>query len=154
MSKATHLALRSFPSSTSLSFSCLIPKGKLNQKLAAAAAPPGSVSPNLTCTVDVLIFGPSNLGDVLARHLCRCRLFLQHPHSVPTSVKYENPQYLEVAGNSFHNDAVLPLIPDDPLNNSDDDEAVDLPTVIDNLPRHDYLQEVNIDEGILTTLLR
>ena len=154
MNKRTQYALHSFPSRAALSYSGRISKTRLKQNIAAAAAPSSSILPNLTCKIDVLIYGPRNLGDMLARHLCRCRLFLQHPHPVPASVTYENPQYLQISGVSFRNDTTLAPILVNPLNNSDDDGDVDLPAIIDNLPGHEYLREIDIDAGIDTKLLR
>ncbi|RYP47846.1 hypothetical protein DL768_006163 [Monosporascus sp. mg162] len=161
MNKRTHLALNSFSSAKALKCSGLLSKAKLNQKLAVAAEPPGSGSPKLTCTMEILVFGPRTIGDVLARHLSWYRLFLQHPYPMPNDVDYENPQYLGMVGSSFSNGTILPPIPIDTFQEKpdssktpDEDELVDLDSVMDNLPRHDYLQEANIDKGIEAALLR
>ncbi|RYP05726.1 hypothetical protein DL765_009751 [Monosporascus sp. GIB2] len=161
MNKRTHLALNSLSSAKVLKCSGLLSKAKLNKTLAVAAEPPGSGSPKLTCTMDILVFGPRTIGDVLARHLSRYRLFLQHPYPVPNDVDYENPQYLGMVGSSFSNGTILPPIlvdtfqeEPDSSKKPDEDESVDLDNVMDNLPRHDYLQEANIEKGIEATLLR
>ncbi|RYP61327.1 hypothetical protein DL771_010166 [Monosporascus sp. 5C6A] len=161
MDKRTHLALNSFLSAKVLKCSGLLSKAKLNQKLAVAAESPGSGSPKLTCTMDILVFGPRTIGDVLARHLSRYRPLPQHPYPMPNDVDYENPQYLGMVGSSFSNGTILPPIPVDTFQEKpdsskkpDEDESVDLDSVMDNLPRHDYLQEANIDKGIEAPLLR
>lgn len=161
MNERTHLVLNSLPSNKVLKCSGLISKAKLDQKLAIATVTPSPGSPKLTCTMDILVFGPRTVGDALARHLSRYRLFLQHPYPMPTNVNYENPQYLAIVGSSFSNGTILPPISADVFrgdshssNNPEEDESVDIYSVLDNLPMHDYLREANIGKGIESTLLR
>lgn len=161
MNNRTHLALNTLSSKEKLKCSGLLSKANLDQKLAVATQPLNPGPPKLTCTMDILIFGPRMIGDVLARHLSRYHLFLQHPYPMPIDLDYENPQYLGMVGGSFSNGAILPPISADAFqrapdssNKLDDDDSVDIHAVLDNLPKHDYLREVNMNEGLETTLLR
>lgn len=161
MNERTHLVLNSLPSNKVLKCSGLISKTKLDQKLAIATVTPSPGSPKLTCTMDILVFGPRTVGDALARHFSRYRLFLQHPYPMTANVNYENPQYLAIVGSSFSNGTILPPISADVFqgdsdcsNTPEEDESVDIYSVLDNLPMHDYLREADIGKGIESTLLR
>lgn len=161
MNRKTHLALQSLSCAKMLKYTGMVPRLEFHQKLAAAAKPPGVSSPNLACTMATLIFGPRSVAETLAKDLSRYHLFLQHPYPMPTHVVYENPQYLGMVGSSFLNGAVLPPIPveafqrdTDRSNELDQDEEVDLVAVIDNLPRYDYLRQVDVDGRIRTALKR
>ncbi|KAK2762331.1 hypothetical protein FQN54_001341 [Arachnomyces sp. PD_36] len=103
--------------------------------------------------------GPPTVSETLAKELSRYRLFLQHPYPKP-DIDYENPQYLTISGAPFSNGAILPPIRDDRLQQAarssdeiDDDEIDNFTTLLDNLPRHDYLGEAIVDRNIRTELL-
>jgi SWI/SNF-related matrix-associated actin-dependent regulator of chromatin subfamily A3 len=161
MNSKTHLALKNLSSAEMLKCTGMVPRSELHQKLAAAVKSPGVSSLKLACTMGILIFGPRSVAETLAKDLSRYHLFLQHPYLMPTHVVYENPQYLGVVGSSFLNGALLPPIPaeafqrdTDRSDEVDQDEEVDLAAVIDNLPKHDYLREADVDGRIRATLLR
>ncbi|RWA09490.1 hypothetical protein EKO27_g5618 [Xylaria grammica] len=106
------------------------------------------------------IFGPRSVKDTLAKELARFRLFLQHPVPMPEGISYENPQYLSTASSSFGNGAILPPIPTEIFRHetskagtSDQDEATTITTVLDNLPAHNCVGNIDIDKRIRTTLL-
>ena len=161
MNKKTHLALRKIGSREALEYIGLLPRIELVKKLAAVPKHHGPGLPILTCSMDILVLGPRSVAGTLARDLSRYRLFLQHPYPMSTPLPYENPQYFEITGCSFPNGAILPPIltgdleqDSHPSDEVDDDEIVDLPTVMDNLPELDYLREADVDGRIGAKLLR
>jgi len=109
----------------------------------------------------MLIFGPRFISETLARELSRYRLFLQHPYPMPTNTPYENPQYLSMVGSSLPNGALLPpLLAEAPHRDTyqsarvDQDDEIDLATVIDNIYTPSDLKKVDIDKRIGATLTR
>ncbi|PGH01880.1 hypothetical protein AJ80_08952 [Polytolypa hystricis UAMH7299] len=160
MNTKTHFALKSLSSAKILRWTGIATQSELRQKLVAAAKSLAVRSSRLTCMMSILIFGPRSTAETTARELSRYHSFLQHPYPMPSHVVYENPQYLSMVGSSFANGALLPPIsveafqPDTNISDEfDQDEMVGLAAVIDNLPKHDYLREADVDRSIRTELL-
>jgi SWI/SNF-related matrix-associated actin-dependent regulator of chromatin subfamily A3 len=163
MNKKAHLALRSLFLEYGIQYQGLIPKVKFKEKLDTAAQPVGLDSSYFTISMSVLVFGLRSSANLLAKALSRYRLFLQHPSIVLTDSLYENPQYPRMITSSFPNGTIIPPISViaiqedtevDSLTAMVDEDPEDLITVINNLPRHDYLnEEAHIDNRVTATLL-
>ncbi|KAI1321680.1 SNF2 family N-terminal domain-containing protein [Xylariaceae sp. FL0255] len=99
-----------------------------------------------TWAIELILFGPCSIKHDLAKELYRSRLFLQHPVPIPEGFTYKNPQYLDIAGSLIMNGAILPSIPKDmfdqnttnPPSTNQNDDAIDLVSLINNLPRYTY----------------
>lgn len=163
MNTKTHHALRSLQSKLRVRYEGLVTRVEFKEKLDSVMKPLGADISKLTWSMDIQIFGVRSIGDAVAKELSQYRLFLQHPYSVPFDVAYENPQYPSMLRSSFTNGAVLPPISIEAshretkihLHPEDlDDDVEELSAVINDLPRHDYLREVDIDKRIQTDLLR
>ncbi|KAK0705714.1 SNF2 family N-terminal domain-containing protein [Lasiosphaeris hirsuta] len=162
INKKSHFALRKL-SSYPLEYLGIAKQQELQQKLIAAEVSLGTGVSNLSCTISLLLSGPRSISDALAKELSKHRLFLQHPNPKPIGVDYENPQYLGMVGSWLPRGPLLtPLStesaeqPTDQSSdvNPDDEPEVDLKAVMDNLPKHSYLREADITEGITATLKR
>ena len=162
MNKKAHSILRSLFLEYKIQYQGLLPKLKFMEKLDAATHPVGLDSSNVEISMSLLIFGLRLIADSLAKALSRHRLFLQHP-SIPTHKLYENPQYPLAITSSFRNGTILPPISvtaaqvdteAEPPIAAVNEDAEDLIAVINDLPRHDYLNGVaHIDSRIRATLL-
>ncbi|GCB26062.1 hypothetical protein AAWM_08947 [Aspergillus awamori] len=64
-----------------------------------------------TCKMNIFVFGPLVIEDVLARELGWHRLYLDHPDPMPDQVKYYNPQWFYTEGTPFYERLVSPPIP-------------------------------------------
>jgi SWI/SNF-related matrix-associated actin-dependent regulator of chromatin subfamily A3 len=144
-------------------YKALVPQTELKEKLDAAIQPLGADKSKLPWSMNIQIFGVRSIADTVAKELSKYRLFLQHPCPVPFNAVYENPQYLSMAGSSFNNGAVLPPISVEATQSEIESDAVseeldhvldELKAVMNNLPRHDYLREADVDKRINTDLLR
>jgi hypothetical protein len=162
MNTKTYYALKSL-SKERVRYEALVPRAEFKQKLDAAVRPLGVDISKLTWSMDIQIFGFRSIADTVAKELSPYRLFLQHPRPMPLHVAYENPQYLSMVRSSFTNGAVLPPISAEAsqgeIESNPRSEELGLPSdelaaVINDLPRHDYLREVDIDKRIKTNLLR
>ena len=163
MNKKAHLALRSLFLEYDIQYQGLLPKVKFKEKLDTATQPVGLNSSNSTISMSVLVFGSRSIADPLAKALSRHRLFLQHPSIALTHNLYENPQYPRTITSSFPNGTIIAPISVTavqadtevgPLSAAVDQDPEDLIAVINNLPRHDYLNEkAHIDSRVRATLL-
>ena len=157
----TYSALKSLLNER-IRYKALVPQAEFRRKLDTTVHSPGANRSELTWSMDIQIFGISSIADTVAKELSKYRLFLQHPHPMPVDVAYENPQYLSMAGSSFTNGAILPPISTEMSqveSKSNPDSELDhvpneLIAIINNLPRHEYLQEADVDKRIKTKLLR
>ncbi|KAI1777215.1 SNF2 family N-terminal domain-containing protein [Hypoxylon cercidicola] len=161
LNKKTHMAFSKLTAVNQIRFSGNVQKDGSNL-LTTGGKPPANGS-SAYSLVDLLVFGPQSIANNLAKDLSRHRLFLQHPNPLPVVVPYDNPQYLRMTGVSLTNGSLLPAIQDfeDPedisntTSSQEDDELQmsNLADVLDHLPQHNYLKEVQIDHRILTPLL-
>jgi SWI/SNF-related matrix-associated actin-dependent regulator of chromatin subfamily A3 len=144
-------------------YKALVPRAEFKEKLDAAMQPLGVDKSKLHWSMNIQIFGVRSIADTVAKELSKYRLFLQHPCPVPFNAAYENPQYFSMVGSSFTNGAVLPPISVGVTQKEIESNAVseeldhvldDLRAVINSLPTHEYLREVDVDERIKTDLLR
>ncbi|KAK3377269.1 SNF2 family N-terminal domain-containing protein [Lasiosphaeria ovina] len=161
MNKKMHLALKSLVSQPL--YRGMVPREEFQQKIAAAEISPGIASPNVSCTVAIILCGPRSIGESLAKDLSRFRLFLQHPNPKPLGLEYENSQYLRMFGSWLPNGAFLAPIPTESFDQDTDrrsnldrelDDEMDLRAVMDNLPKPAYLREADIDGRVKATLLK
>ncbi|KAL9082305.1 MAG: hypothetical protein Q9165_008920 [Trypethelium subeluteriae] len=163
LNKKSHSVLRSLSLEFDTHHRGLLPKAKFMEKLDTAGQHTGADSSNLEILMSVLVFGLRSIADPVAKALARHRLFLQHPSIVPKDILYENPQYPRTITSLFPNGTVIPPISVsavqthtevDSLTPKSNEDPEDLITVIDNLPRHEYLnEEAEIDSRVKTTLL-
>ncbi|KAI0010503.1 SNF2 family N-terminal domain-containing protein [Xylariaceae sp. FL0662B] len=165
----THLALKKLTSVNQIYFKGYIRQDDQDHLTSTVIQPdrpakkPRKSAQNPKSSVDLLVFGPREIADVLAKELAQYRLFLQHPFPLPSDVPYENPQYFHIDGVSLSNGSLLPPIQcldnaedgSDALSSREDDvqQDTDLAHVLDHLPQHNYLKEANIDRRISTPLL-
>ena len=164
MNKKTHLALSDLSSSAkSIDFRGLISRKELNERITTSPEPFNLKAPSIFWGINVHVFGARTDAEVVGRELSRYRLFLQHPSPLLDDTTYENPHYLHLPGNSLPNGAILPPIPSELLERetghtktkeTPNHEVADVFSVIDDLPKQDYLKEVKADGRIQTTLLR
>jgi SWI/SNF-related matrix-associated actin-dependent regulator of chromatin subfamily A3 len=161
MNRKTHIALTSISSASLVKYASMIPWSELQKFLATAAKPVDDGPKSLTSMISILMFGPRSIGDTIAKELSRYHLFLQHPLPMPTQAIYDNPQYFGTIGSAFLNGALLPPMTAtslcehvDQSRDLDLDDVRNLATVIDNLPKHDYLKEASVDLRITAPLLR
>lgn len=161
MATKIHLALKSLSSGSMLCYNGMLPLSELRQKLAEAGQSPRIHDSKICCKIGLSIFGPSSIKDALAKDLSSCRLFLQHPISIPLGTIYENPQYFGIVASPFRNGAILPPIVSETFQQgssrvspADLDESTTIATVLDNLPRPRYLGDFSIDKRVTTMLLR
>ncbi len=161
MNKRTHLALKTLPSAASLRYTGLVPRKELDEKLAMVAASAGPAPAKSVWSMAALVFGPWSISGAVARELSKFHLFLQHPFPLPPDTHYKNPQYLSINGSLLPNGTVLPPIttippaPDPPASDQDvEPDQMDFLAVIDHLPQHDYLKQVDVGNGIVTELYR
>lgn len=151
-------------------YRALLPLAELRRRLELASQLSIFGSSQASWSMSILLTGPRSISQVLATELSRQRLYLQHPSTVPDDMSYENPQYLTMVGSSFSNGAVLaPIVLELSQESNDTEEAkvasrqtetggldgdvVDVITMLDQLPRHDYLMEPPVDDSIKTVLL-
>jgi len=143
-------------------YKALVPRAELKEKLDAAMQPLGADKSKLPWSMNIQIFGVRSIADTAAKELSKYHLFLQHPCPVPFNAAYENPQYFSMAGSSFTNGVVLPPISVEATQSEIESNAVseeldhvldELKAVMNNLPRHDYLSEADVDKRINTNLL-
>ncbi|KAI1145587.1 hypothetical protein F4825DRAFT_473811 [Nemania diffusa] len=160
MATKIHLALKSLSSGSMLCYNGMLPLSELRQKLAEAGQSPRIHDSKICCKIGLSIFGPSSIKDALAKDLSSCRLFLQHPISIPLGTIYENPQYFGIVASPFRNGAILPPIVSETFQQgssrvspADLDESTTIATVLDNLPRPRYLGDFSIDKRVTTMLL-
>jgi hypothetical protein len=144
-------------------YEALVHQAEFKEKLDTAMQPLGVDKSKLPWSMSIQIFGVRSIADTVAKELSKYRLFLQHPCPVPFNAVYENPQYFSMVGSSFSNGAVLPPISVETTQREIESNAVseeldhgldELKAVMNNLPRHDYLREADVDERINTDLLR
>ncbi|KAK3342074.1 SNF2 family N-terminal domain-containing protein [Lasiosphaeria hispida] len=161
INKRIHSSLRTLSTYPGLEYTGIAKQQELQQKLAAVELSLGTSISNLSCTISLLLSGPRSISDALAKDLSRYRLFLQHPNLKPFGVDYENPQYLGMIGSWLPGGPLLAPLPtefrEQPADQSSDvdqDEEFDLKAVMDNLPKHSYLREVDITGEIKATLKR
>ncbi|KAJ2988148.1 hypothetical protein NUW58_g4127 [Xylaria curta] len=160
MGAKTHHALSSLSPAAVLSYNGIVLQSELRQKLAATTKSSGIQPSKTNCNIALIIYGPRSTKDTLAKELARFRLFLQHPVPMPEGVAYENPQYLSTATSSFGNGAILPPIPielfrqdSSRTSTPDADKSTTIAAVLDNLPQHEYVGNIDIDSRIKTVLL-
>ncbi|OTA95555.1 hypothetical protein M434DRAFT_393615 [Hypoxylon sp. CO27-5] len=165
LNNKTHLILSRLVSKFQIHFSGIIRRDGQSYQTPTNTNPqrPSTHGLNTGSSADLLIFGPQAVADDLAKELSRYHMFLQHPVPFPSSVPYENPQYLNIPGASFSDGSLLPAIDrldelesgSNVTSSQEDDEQqiTDLTRVIDRLPHHDYLEEAKIDTRISTSLL-
>jgi SWI/SNF-related matrix-associated actin-dependent regulator of chromatin subfamily A3 len=144
-------------------YKALVARAEFKEKLDAALQPLSVDKSKLRWSMNIQIFGVRSIADIVAKELSKYRLFLQHPYPMPFNAAYENPQYFSMVGSSFTNGAVLPPISVEATQREIESNAVseelnhgldDLRAVINNLPKHECLKEVDVDERINTDLLR
>lgn len=107
--------------------------------------------------VDINVYGQRWASETVAMELSRERLFLQDPHWIPDTVAYENPQYLDLPDFSNEECQEYPLRKSNKGNDEDQSEFVDVmdfdyDAILDNLARHDYLEQATADGKIRTNL--
>lgn len=174
LNKRTQFALAIIERSESLAgkvhYRALLPLAELRGRLKLASQLSSLDSSQASWDMSILLTGPRSISQVLAKELSRQRLYLQHPSTVPDDMRYENPQYLTMVGSSFSNGAVLAPIVLEPSQESNDTEetkvasrqtetrsldgdVVDVITMLDQLPRHEYLMEPPVDGRVETVLL-
>lgn len=165
LNSKTHLALSKLTAVNQIQFRGHIQRDNLNSTTTGGKLLlNGSSAHSL---LDLLVFGPQLIAENLARELSRYRLFLQHPDPLPADVSYSNPQYLPIAGAFLTNGSLLPAIQDledvedhedtSNISSSQEDDKLqmsNLADVLDHLPQHNYLEEVQVDHRISTPLLR
>lgn len=164
MNKKVHIALNDLSSSVkSIEFKAVTSRKELNQRISTSSEPLNSKSPRPCWGIHVHVFGARVDAAVVGRVLSHYRLFLQHPSSSFDDTAYENPHYLNLPGNSLPNGAILPPISSEILGRdtshtdstrSVNHEMTDMFSVINDLPKRDYLTKVETDDRIQTTLLR
>jgi hypothetical protein len=157
MNKKTHISLKYASGEKPLKYTGLMYKKKLALEFKATS---GSSSSKSTSTLDVLVFGPRSLADIVAKDFSRHLLFFQHPYPMSTDAHYENPQYLDLMGTSFTNGSILPPIMarvaetkphhDEP---NKEEGISTLTMMLENLPNRYYSAEIGIDGRLLTPLL-
>ncbi|KAI9654108.1 MAG: hypothetical protein M1821_006819 [Bathelium mastoideum] len=162
LNKKAHSILRSLFLEYNTQYQGLLQKAKFVEKLDAAAQPTGLYPSDLEISMSVLVFGLRSVADRLAKALSRHRLFLQHP-SIPTHKLYENPQYpLTITSSSIDGTTLCQTSTTanqvdtkaDFLAAAANEELENPIAVINNLPRHDYLNEAApIDDHVRATLL-
>jgi len=144
-------------------FEALVLQAEFKEKVQAVMQAFGVGKDKLPWSLNIQLFGVRSIADIVAKELSKFRLFLQHPDPKPLSTAYENPQYLSVVGSSFTNGAVLPPISVEMkqkrldiygVSHESDDGLEELRGVINSLPKHEYLREVDVDDRINTNLLR
>ncbi|KAI4859476.1 SNF2 family N-terminal domain-containing protein [Hypoxylon rubiginosum] len=164
LNSKTHLALSKLTAVNQIQFRGHIQRDNLNSTTTGGKLLlNGSSAHSL---LDLLVFGPQLIAENLARELSRYRLFLQHPDPLPADVSYSNPQYLPIAGAFLTNGSLLPAIQDledvedhedtSNISSSQEDDKLqmsNLADVLDHLPQHNYLEEVQVDHRISTPLL-
>lgn len=152
-----------FSSKERVRYKALVPRAELHEILDAVIKPLGVDKSKLPWSMNIQIFGVRSIADTVAKDLSKYRLFLQHPSPVPFNINYENPQYLSMVGSSFTNGAILPQISVQKAQTEIESSVVfeeldngldEIRAVINNLPRHDHLREVDVDKRINTELLR
>ncbi|CEJ93517.1 hypothetical protein VHEMI09098 [[Torrubiella] hemipterigena] len=122
-------------------------------------------APRQCCHTNIHIFGSRQIAAKVGRQLSRERLFLQHPSPVLHGATYNNPQYLTLIGGALPNGALLPSLSNVTLTDESTDcptpetngkpapfELPDLISVMNELPEHEYLENVAIDDRIITPL--
>ncbi|KAI1374362.1 SNF2 family N-terminal domain-containing protein [Hypoxylon crocopeplum] len=158
LNNKTHLALSKLPSLNRIHFSGYIQQNDQDYPSSVTV----STRKRQISSAEFLVFGPKVIADDLAKELSRSHLFLQHPSPLPSEVPYENPQYLDIARGIFSNGSLLPPIQglDNPETSCDassqedrEQHVTDIIQALDDLPRHNYLIEANVDQRVSTTLL-
>lgn len=154
-------------------YRALLPLAELHQRLGRLEPQISKLtgSSQASWSMSMLITGPRSISQTLAKALSRQRLYLQHPSTqvLPEDISYENPQYLAMVGSSLSNGALLaPMLlgPNQEMESSEikmasqqtetrslDDDVVDVITMLDHLPRHEYLMQAPVDSRIVTVLL-
>ena len=114
--------------------------------------------------LDINVFGPQRLQDMVAKGLSRVGFFLQPPHQGTTDLPYENPQYLHLPGvvqveelsssSSFQASSVEAPVPGRQRALASNERLLDFDMIIEELPRHEYLTEAVADFRVKTILLR
>lgn len=159
----TALAMRSLALHQKVSFKGVASRAELDQKLAQTTLTRNPNPAQFTWPLNIHVFGDRSVADTVARELSKLRLFLQHPNPFTPGTVYENPQYLIVPGASLPNGTVLAPLAAELLRPETeravsaeefDDEEQNLTRLMNTLPRHDYLQEIDIDSSIKTVLLK
>jgi hypothetical protein len=146
-------------------YEVLLPREAFKERLGVGIQPPGVDKSQLPWTINVHVLGLRSEADTVARQLSKYRLFLQRPIPMYFSVAYENPQYLSIVGSSFTSGDLLhsfsaevtkatTKLDSNTVSGELDHDLDEVRAVINNLPRHDYLREANIDNRINTNLLR
>ncbi|KAI1871349.1 uncharacterized protein JN550_004794 [Neoarthrinium moseri] len=160
MNRRTHFALNSLSCAREIQLTGMMPRSEFQKKLKESMVHTGAKAQDLACVMAISVLGSRAIAQPVAKDLSKHHLFLQHPQPIPSHVPYENPQYLDMVRSSFSNGALLPPISVETLSQErdqsgdlDQSEDVDLAAEMDNLPRHDYLTEVNPDSRITVELL-
>ncbi|KAI0406998.1 hypothetical protein F4802DRAFT_555264 [Xylaria palmicola] len=160
MGMKLHLALKSLSSAEMLSYKGMVLQSELRQKFATVAKFPRIHPSKIDCNMSLIILGPRSVKDTIAKELARFRLFLQHPIPMLEGIAYENPQYLSTVASRFGNGVILPPIQIEVSHRDftgasalDPDEQTTIATVLDNLPQHNYVRNLDIDKRIRTILL-
>ncbi|KAI3323069.1 hypothetical protein HD806DRAFT_535561 [Xylariaceae sp. AK1471] len=160
MNEKTQIALCSLSTAALLRYTGMIPQSEIHENGTTAPTSLRTRSSKPTCMMAILVFGPRSIKSTLARDLSQYHLFLQHPVPMPPDIVYENPQYLSVDKTSFSIGAILPPLSTEIFQQTpelsgepDQDEPPNFSAVIDSLPEHDYLGEVDVDRRISTALL-
>lgn len=137
----------------------VIPLSELEGKVNSAAERTSTKLPIITCTICILVTGPSSIAQTLARELAAHHLFLQHPDPKLHGFKYDNPQYLSLEGKSSFDGPILPPLLKNPsqreVNGSDEDSdnlSEDSDHDLNEVPQQGIWNEVEDDFRIRTKL--
>ena len=115
----------------------------------------GNIMSKTVISIDLVIYGTSEVSETVAGGLCRCGLFLQDPHRISEGISFDNPQSLKlpahiVARETVHMDAV-------PINEDHQhfqvEPELDFNGLIDQFSTQNHLSQANVDGRIATRLL-
>lgn len=143
-----------------IQFMALVPRAELDQKLDEDYAP--AKNNNHLWSMNIQVFGFRCDADKVATELSKCRLFLQRPYPEMSTAVYDNPQSYIFSDLSFPNGHLLPPITVQSAKENlvvrDDCDLLDvldeLRNVMNHIPTHKYHNSMEVDNRILTPLLR
>jgi hypothetical protein len=109
---------------------------------------------------DINVYGPSEQSNAVAGILSNAGLFLQQPRVFLSHIQYQNPHILSLSQNAEYDFSLTPLFPlegSSPKQNQEEEKEVeaevDLKTILDTLPHHDFLLQQTPSTGKLKTEL-
>lgn len=158
----THLALR-LASQNGAIFTALVNEQELRGKMYEASLTSRYSKPaSVVCDMELLVFGPKNIGADVAESLARFKVFLQNPRPDTTTLPYENPQFLRLPGVDSAvdiNAETLAIESTEVLGNVESlpnlgEGYINAQTIVDQLPAPEGLRAANIDKRIHTKLRR